>query len=123
MRALRYANLAVNTLLLFAVAEFVATPYFDDASSVVYTRVGALYPDAAKIVLRYPPSTNATENLVRVSWRQASKTYSDASWREGPLVNLTAETDWVQTVRLTGLWPKTTYECKHYLLSVERPPI
>ena len=58
--ALRYANLAINTLLLLAVAEFLLVPYFDDASGVVFTRVGALYPDAAKIVVRYPRTTNAT---------------------------------------------------------------
>lgn len=67
VRALRRANLVINTLLLLATAEFVFFPYFDSASDVVFTRVGALYPDSAKIVVRYP-STNATENLVRVVW-------------------------------------------------------
>ena len=110
VRAFRLANLAINTLLLLAVAEFVAVPYFDDASSVVYTRVGALSPDAAKIVVRYPPSDNATENIVRISYRQATSS-TTSPWREGPVVNLTAERDWVQTARLTGLWPTTTYEC------------
>ncbi|EIW60738.1 uncharacterized protein TRAVEDRAFT_146378 [Trametes versicolor FP-101664 SS1] len=110
VRALRRANLVINTLLLLATAEFVFFPYFDSASDVVFTRVGALYPDSAKIVVRYP-STNATENLVHVVWRQADdKTDSDAPWREGPVANLTAEHDWVQTVRLQGLWPTTQYE-------------
>ncbi|TBU46997.1 PhoD-like phosphatase-domain-containing protein [Dichomitus squalens] len=108
VRALRLANLAINTILLFAVIEFLAVPYFDDASGVVYTRVGALTPDAAKIVVRYPPSANSTENLVRLSYRQVKS--SPQAWREGPIANLTAENDWVQTVRLTGLWPTTTYE-------------
>lgn len=112
MRALRRANLVLNTLLLLATAEFVFFPYFDSASDVVFTRVGALYPDSAKIVVRYP-STNATENLVRIVWRQADdKTESDAPWREGPVANLSAEHDWVQTVRLQGLWPTTQYECE-----------
>ena len=114
VRALHYANLAINTLLLLAVAEFLAVPYFDDASGVVYTRVGALTPDAAKIVVRYPPTTNATENLVRLSWRQANTNgLTDAPWRPGPLANLTADHDWVQSVRLSGLWPSTTYECTY----------
>ena len=120
VRALRLANLAINTLLLFAVVEFIAVPYFDDASGVVYTRVGALSPDAAKIVVRYPPTTNATENLVRLAYRQVKST--PQSWREGPIANLTAENDWVQTVRLTGLWPTTTYECMslvHYACSYQ----
>ena len=85
-------------------------PYFDDASSVIYTRVGALSSDTAKIVVRYP-APNATENSVRLSWRQVPKSSEDAPWREGPLANLTVANDWVQTVRLSGLWPKTTYEC------------
>lgn len=110
MRAFRLANFAINTLLLLAVAEFVAVPYFDDASGVVYTRVGALSPDAAKIVVRYPPTDNVTENIVRISYRQV-KSLTPSSWLEGPVVNLTAEADWVQTARLTGLWPTTTYEC------------
>lgn len=91
-------------------------PYFDSATDVVYTRVGALYPDSAKIVVRYP-AANATENLVRVVWRQASdKALVDVPWREGPVANLTAERDWVQTVRLQGLWPTTEYECRSIVL-------
>lgn len=113
VRALHYANIAINTLLLIFVTEFLAVPYFDNASGVVYTRVGALSPDAAKIVVRHPPTTNATENLVRVSWRQVNTNAPiDAPWRPGPVANLTAETDWVQTVRLSSLWPSTTYECR-----------
>ncbi|KAI0350094.1 hypothetical protein OH77DRAFT_1431373 [Trametes cingulata] len=117
VRVLRRANLVINTLLLFAVAEFILFPYFDSASDVVYTRVGALYPDTAKIVVRYP-AANATENLVRVAWRQASgPTDSDAAWREGPIANLTAERDWVQTVNLQGLWPNTQYEYRFEYLN------
>ncbi|KAH9924002.1 PhoD-like phosphatase-domain-containing protein [Epithele typhae] len=129
IRALRLANLAINTLLLLAVADFVAVPYFDDASGVVYTRVGALYPDAAKIVVRYP-AHNATDNLVRLSWRQVNPkaTSNDAPWRDGPTTNLTSDLDWVQTVRLSGLWPKTTYEYRFHdanntLLSYPPEPI
>ncbi|KAI8998976.1 PhoD-like phosphatase-domain-containing protein [Trametes punicea] len=110
VRALRRLNLLINTLLFLACAEFVFFPYFDSASDVVYTRVGALYPDAAKIVLRYP-AVNATENLVRVVWRQTNgKNDSQAPWRDGPIVNLTVHRDWVRTVSLQGLWPSTSYE-------------
>ncbi|KAI0637350.1 PhoD-like phosphatase-domain-containing protein [Trametes polyzona] len=110
VRALRRANLAINTLLLLAATEFVFFPYFDSATDVVYTRVGALYPDSAKVVVRYP-AANATENLVRIAWRQANgKAGSESPWREGPIANLTSERDWVQTVTLQGLWPNTQYE-------------
>ncbi|KAJ8469010.1 hypothetical protein ONZ51_g9274 [Trametes cubensis] len=110
IRALRTTNFVINTLLLLAAVEFVFYPYFDSASDVVYTRVGALYPDAVKIVVRYP-AANSTENLVRVVWRQADgKNDSETPWREGPIANLTAERDWVQSVSLRGLWPSTSYE-------------
>ncbi|CDO74863.1 hypothetical protein BN946_scf185004.g13 [Trametes cinnabarina] len=110
VRALRRANFLINTLLLLAVADFVFFPYFDSATDVVYTRVGAVYPDAAKIVVRYP-AANATENLIRLVWRQkGGKNESEVPWREGPVANLTAERDWVQTVSLRGLWPSTQYE-------------
>ncbi|KAH9890706.1 PhoD-like phosphatase-domain-containing protein [Cubamyces lactineus] len=110
VRALRTANFVINTLLLLAAAEFVFYPYFDSAPDVVYTRVGALYPDAVKIVVRYP-AANSTENLVRVVWRQTDgKNDTDSPWREGPIANLTAERDWVQSINLRGLWPSTSYE-------------
>ncbi|KAI0781324.1 PhoD-like phosphatase-domain-containing protein [Trametes elegans] len=108
--ALRKANFVINALLLLASGEFAFFPYFDSASDVTFTRVGALYPDAVKIVVRYP-AANATENLVRVAWRQASSSVdSDSQWREGPVANLTADHDWVRTLTLHGLWPNTPYE-------------
>ncbi|KAI0648220.1 PhoD-like phosphatase-domain-containing protein [Trametes meyenii] len=111
VRALRWVNLTINTLLLLAAGEFVFFPYFDSASDVVYSRVGALYPDVVKLVVRYPAAANATEHLVRVAWRQTDgNADTDAPWREGPLANLTAEHDWVRTVTLQGLWPSTSYE-------------
>lgn len=105
-RPLRLANLLINTLLLTAAIDLVVFPYLDDASDVVFTRVGALYPDAAKIVVRYP-AANSSENLVRVAYRQAGE-----PWRSGPLLNLSAGADWVGTARVDGLWPSTSYECE-----------
>ncbi|KAI0956901.1 hypothetical protein AcW1_005469 [Taiwanofungus camphoratus] len=110
-RSLRLANLAINTLLFVAAVEFVAYPYFDDASDVVYTRVGAVYPDAAKVVVRYP-AMNSTDHIVHIVWRQVlgSDDADDKPWKDGPVMNLTQELDWVRTVKLDGLWPSTTYE-------------
>lgn len=97
-------------LFLFAL-EFVLYPVIDDAADVVFTRIGAVYPDSAKVVVRYPSSeVNATDRQVRLLWRQASGL--EATWNSGPEVNLTADHDWVDTARLTGLWPSTNYECK-----------
>ncbi|CAL1703852.1 unnamed protein product [Somion occarium] len=106
---IRKANLAINTLLLLAAAEFVVYPVLDKATDVTFTRVGAVYPDSVKIVVRYPHhDTNETQ--VQVVWRQASDSQVIPGWKTGPIVNLTEHNDWVNTVRLTGLWPSTSYE-------------
>ena len=102
-------------LLLAAAVDFVVEPYFDDAKDVVYTRIGAVYPDAAKVVVRYP-AVNATTNTVHIAWRPAGPLFSgDLSWRDGPAVELTPEDDWVKTIKLHGLWPSTEYECEYRL--------
>jgi alkaline phosphatase D len=102
-------NLLLNTLLLLGVVDFVVQPLFDSASDVTFTRVGAVYPDSAKIVVRYP-EFNATEHRVRIVWREARSSYD--KWRNGPVLKLNDESDWVNTGLLSGLWPSTDYECK-----------
>ncbi|TFY64442.1 hypothetical protein EVJ58_g2610 [Rhodofomes roseus] len=113
-RPLRLANLFINTLLAAAALEFVTYPYFDDAAGVVYTRVGAVYPDAAKIVVRYPglAGFNQTNATVQLAWRQVPKSGAVESdvWKDGPSALLSEELDWVNTVKLSSLWPSTTYE-------------
>lgn len=119
-RNLRRVNLLINTLLAVAALEFVTYPYFDDATDVVYTRVGAVYPDAAKIVVRYPglAGFNETNSTVQVAWRQVpqSGVVEGDVWKDGPIATLSEELDWVNTVKLSGLWPSTTYECALFLL-------
>lgn len=112
-RTLRIVNFVINTALLLASIEFVVTPWLDNAAAVTFTRVGALYPDAAKVVVRYPLQ-NATEHHLRVLYRQVGQidTGETLNWKEGPSVNLTSDTDWISTVRLGGLWPSTSYECE-----------
>ncbi|KZT66718.1 hypothetical protein DAEQUDRAFT_443823 [Daedalea quercina L-15889] len=113
-RPIRLANLLINTLLAAAALEFVTYPYFDDAADVVYTRVGAVYPDAAKIVVRYPglAGSNQTNATVQVAWRQVPKSglVESDTWKDGPVALLSEELDWVNTVKLSGLWPSTVYE-------------
>lgn len=89
-------------------------PVIDHASSVTFTRVGALYPDSAKITVRYP-QVGANETQVQVVWRQASTNNVQPAWKAGPTAQLSEQRDWVNTVRLNGLWPSTTYECKFIL--------
>jgi alkaline phosphatase D len=92
-------------------AEFAINPFLDQASDVIFTRIGALYPNAAKVVVRYPftPLSNATLGIL---WREVNQYANDTRWRQGPIVNLTADSDWVSTVKIEDLWPQTLYECK-----------
>ena len=108
-KVLSYINIAVNTVILLLAVDLVLYPLLDDARNVVFTRVGAVYPDAVKLVVRYP-APNATENEVHIMWRQIVSS-TETSWHAGPHVNLKAEDDWVGIVKLEGLWPSTSYEC------------
>ncbi|KZT03424.1 uncharacterized protein LAESUDRAFT_659785 [Laetiporus sulphureus 93-53] len=110
-RSLRIVNLLINTFIFAACVDFVAYPFFDDASDVIYSRIGALYPDAAKVGVRYPSSdANATYHEVYITWRQEMDSTGIDSWKEGSVVNLTKGDDWVGTVKLFGLSPSTSYE-------------
>ncbi|KAJ3554580.1 hypothetical protein NM688_g3029 [Phlebia brevispora] len=113
-RSLTIINVAINTVILLLAADFVMYPVLDDAKGVVFTRVGAVYPDSVKLAVRYP-APNATENNLHILWRQVTFD-TESSWHVGPAVRLTAADDWVSTARLDGLWPSTTYE---YVLSDE----
>lgn len=112
-RYLRCLNLIINTLLFLAVLDFAATPFIDSASDLVFTRVGALYPDSAKIVVRYPKA-NATEHTLLLVYRETPSNSLEfsPSWKDGPLLQLNQSFDWVTTVRLANLWPGTSYECQ-----------
>ena len=114
-RRLRLANLLINTLLLAAAADFVVTPFLDTADDVIFTRVGAVYPDNVKIIARYKQlelNTTDEEVHLRIIFRETKSADSDSSgWSDGPLVVFKPEHDWVNTTRLTGLWPNTSYEC------------
>lgn len=98
--------------MLIAAADVVLYPLYDNAADVVYTRVGAVYPDAAKIVVRYPDEGSRE---VLLQWQQTniiSSALDDEPWIDGPVLNLTETDDWVGTVMLKGLWPSTSYQCE-----------
>ena len=111
VRVATILNVAINTTILMLGVDFVVYPYLDDAHDVVFSRVGAIYPDAAKLVIRYP-AQNTTEHAVNVLWRQLTSD-QDSSWHSGPSVSLSSDHDWINTTRLDGLWPSTAYECAH----------
>jgi len=102
IRRLRLASLTINSLLFLAVVDLTAEPYYNNASDVIFTRVGAVYPDSVKIAVRYPGITDP----LYVVWRQSRAQL----WSLGPEFNLTEENDWVSTVTLSQLYPSTEYE-------------
>lgn len=114
-RYLQCLNLIINTLLLLAALDFTVTPFVDTASDLVFTRVGALYPDSAKIVVRYPKE-NATEHTLLLVYREtplaSNILESSPPWKDGPHLQLNQSSDWVGTIRLASLWPGTSYECQ-----------
>jgi hypothetical protein len=104
---------SINTLLVLLAADFVFSPVIDSATDVTFTRLGAVYPDAVKVVVRYPLSgANATEHNVLVLWRPATAAAAEP-WMDGPILHLQPEFDWTNTTKLTKLWPSTEYECTY----------
>ena len=108
--ALRGVTLFINTLLLLCVSDLLTQPIREPASSLIFTRVGAVDPDGAKIVIRWP---EVEGGAIRIVWRQVPAGVSDLdkTWKNGPIVPLRNETDWVGVGRIAGLWPSTGYEC------------
>lgn len=105
---------SINTLLILLAADFVFSPVIDSANDVTFTRLGAIYPDAAKITVRYPPfsDTNATEHNVVILWRTATAAAAEP-WSDGLTLHLQPDLDWTNTTKLTKLWPSTEYECTY----------
>ena len=103
----------INTLLLLLAVDFVYSPVIHSATDVTFTRLGAVYPDAAKITVRYPLSgNNATEHNVVILWRPATPAAAEP-WSDGLTLHLQPDFDWTNTTKLTKLWPSTEYECTY----------
>lgn len=104
-RIIRWTNIVINSLIMLAFLDFCVSPYFDHASDVVFSRIGAVSDKSAKILVRYP-NLNETIQLI---WRESRP---NAAWNKGEILNLSQENDWADTVTLSGLWPSTKYECE-----------
>lgn len=106
-------NIVINTILFAAALDLLLTPFLDPATDVIFARVGAVYPDAAKVVVRYP-AQNSTRHTLRLLYRQLDESNATKSsvWKDGPLLDLSSEHDWVNTTKLANLWPDTLYECQ-----------
>ncbi|KAI0029405.1 PhoD-like phosphatase-domain-containing protein [Vararia minispora EC-137] len=112
-RKLKRVTFLINTLCLAACFDLVFEPYFDRAADVTFTRVGALTPDSAKIVVRVPPPLASNKSSVQLLWRKIPSDVlatSTAAWTDGPLLTLIQDLDWVATAQINGLWPNTNYE-------------
>ncbi|KAF8185067.1 PhoD-like phosphatase-domain-containing protein [Mycena galopus ATCC 62051] len=101
---LRYANAAINGLLALMAVEFIATPFLDTAADLSFSRVGAVSSDSVKIAVRFP-TPNATTQLL---WREHKEKLTP--WRNGPSLSFSPDADYVHTVKLSGLWPNTSYQ-------------
>ena len=60
-------------------------------------------------MVRYPTAGNETSNQVQILYKEALA--DGFAWKDGPIVSLSQENDWVNVTKLTGLWPNTEYEC------------
>lgn len=94
--------------------DLLVRPTFDKHEDLVFTRVGAVTSDSAKIVVRYPE----VEGGVRIVWKQVdavttvpSSSSDEVGWIDGPILDLSSEQDWVGTTKLVNLWTGTKYEC------------
>ncbi|KAJ7074428.1 PhoD-like phosphatase-domain-containing protein [Mycena amicta] len=95
-------NAIINGVLVLMVLEFVLTPFLDPANQLNFSRVGALSSSTAKILVRSPDQHEHKQLLYRPT--------DESSWKSGPPLIFTEEEDWVHTVKLTGLWPNTSYQ-------------
>ncbi|KAJ7184087.1 PhoD-like phosphatase-domain-containing protein [Mycena filopes] len=102
---LRKANVIINVLLGLMAIEFIVTPFFDTAADLSFQRIGAVSADSVKIVVRHPHNTTA-----HLLFREQKAIEPLNSWRNGPSLFFSQESDWVNTVKLSGLWPSTSYE-------------
>ncbi|KAJ7470449.1 PhoD-like phosphatase-domain-containing protein [Mycena latifolia] len=103
---LRRANAFINALVVLMALEFVATPFFDSAPDLAFSRIGAVSSDSVKISVRFP-EPNATAHLL---WREHTDAEVQNPWRNGPALAFAPDSDYVHTVKLSGLWPNTSYE-------------
>ncbi|KAF8078218.1 PhoD-like phosphatase-domain-containing protein [Lyophyllum atratum] len=108
-RRLRLSNALINTALFIAAADLITTPFLDTASDAMFTRVGAVYPDSVKIVVRHPETNYTGPTNLRLLYRESTDPHSTA-WKDGPRLTFTQDQDWVDTVKISGLWPNTSYE-------------
>ncbi|KAG8973066.1 hypothetical protein FRB90_010023, partial [Tulasnella sp. 427] len=119
-RWINWFHLFFNTFLALLVLDSAIAPRalstnFED---VTFARVGAVYSDAVKIHIRYPgliedSSLQSGVGVLKVVWREARTGAAETEagmWKDGPVVQLSEENDWIGVAHLTKLWPAQTYQ-------------
>lgn len=114
-RRLRLFSLSINTLLFLVSIGFAAEGYLRDAPGVVFTRLGAIYPDRVKLAIRYPHR----KDPVHVLWREVRgpPDIHAQPWSLGPPIVFSEVGDWVNSTTISPLWPNTMYECNPLIFS------
>lgn len=107
-------SLLINAVLLGFVLDFVYRPTLTTHDDLTFTRVGAVYHDSAKIVVRYP----GVDEGVRIVWKQVptspSELDNESGWTDGPFIRLNSEQDWIGVAKVDSLWTSTKYQCETY---------
>lgn len=121
LRAVNLTHLLINTLLLGCLVDFWhrELPIYD-GHDVTFARVGATYSDGVKIHVRYPDLGNgedgpADAGVLKVIYKEAGPDLGDSTntmWKDGPVLKLSEENDWVGVAHIQKLWPNTAYECE-----------
>lgn len=107
-------------MLLVLDASIAPRSLLTNYDDVTFARVGAVYSDAVKIHIRYPgliedSSLQSGVGVLKVVWREARVGAAESEagmWKDGPVVQLSEENDWIGVAHLTKLWPAHTYQCK-----------
>ncbi|KAG8958993.1 hypothetical protein FRC03_008558 [Tulasnella sp. 419] len=113
----RLSNLLINTLFLCMTLDFTFRPHLlDNTYDVTFARIGAVNPDSVKIHIRYPnlkdediPNTGV--GALKVLWREAPDS-AEGLWKDGPVVQLREDQDWVGVAKVDKLVPNTQYQVR-----------
>ncbi|KAG8967639.1 hypothetical protein FRC05_001969 [Tulasnella sp. 425] len=119
-RWVNWFHFLTNTLLILLVLDASIAPrsLSTNYNDVTFARVGAVYSDAVKIHIRYPgliedSSLQSGVGVLKVVWREARVGAAESEagmWKDGPVVQLSEENDWIGVAHLTKLWPAHNYQ-------------
>ncbi|GAA5859315.1 hypothetical protein JCM8547_001980 [Rhodosporidiobolus lusitaniae] len=136
-RVLNWTAWGINALIFALAMDYTFTPIYSmDETSLSFARIGYVSHNSVKLTVRIPPETsllgapgsstgplvagvvpanNSDGGFLPVDEFEGAKVvYRTKSplgrWETGPDVRVSEEDDWVETVKLEGLWAGTEYE-------------